>query len=120
MQFFGQAAACSEWSREFYAIHGKARIRGQGTKDICPCHIVAGHEARRPAVFLERAMTYDTSRRGLGAIASSVAAVVNDAGGARWCPGCQACHGAWNERCPRCGRALVALPRLSRIKRDAA
>jgi predicted amidophosphoribosyltransferase len=62
----------------------------------------------------------DTSSRGLGALASSVAAAVNDAGGARWCPGCQAAHGAWNEACPRCGRVLVALPRLSKIKEKAA
>ena len=61
-----------------------------------------------------------TRNRGLGALASGVAAVCNDAGGARWCSMCLACHGAWNESCPRCGRALVALPRLSRIKREAA
>jgi hypothetical protein len=62
----------------------------------------------------------DTSNRGMGAMASGVAAVVNDAGGAIWCSRCCACHGAWHERCPSCGRALVALPRLSRIKEQAA
>jgi predicted amidophosphoribosyltransferase len=59
-------------------------------------------------------------RAGEGLIARVVADVCNDAGGVRWCPGCQAAHGAWNAACPRCGRALVALPRLSRIKREAA
>ena len=62
----------------------------------------------------------DTSNRGLGALAAHVAAVCNDAGGVKWCPRCQAAHGAWNAACPRCGSALVALPRISKIKMDAA
>ena len=63
---------------------------------------------------------YTTRQTGDGLIASAVASVCNDAGGALWCRGCLACHGAWHEHCPRCGRALVALPRLSRIKWEAA
>jgi hypothetical protein len=62
----------------------------------------------------------DTSNRGLGAMAAHVAEVVNDAGGVRWCPRCLAAHGAWNAAYPRCGHALVALPRISRVKRPAA
>ena len=57
---------------------------------------------------------------GLGGIAKAAADVCNDAGGVRWCQRCRAAHGAWHEACPRCGRVLVALPRLSRIKREAA
>ena len=63
---------------------------------------------------------YTTRQTGDGLIASAVASVCNDAGGALWCQGCQAAHGAWNATCPRCGRALVALTRPSRIKREAA
>ena len=59
-------------------------------------------------------------QRGEVIIASAIADVCNDAGGALWCPRCLAAHGAWNDACPRCGRVLVALPRLSRIKREAA
>ena len=57
---------------------------------------------------------------GEGIVASAIADVCNDAGGALWCPRCLAAHGAWNASCPRYGRVLVALPRLSRIKREAA
>ena len=65
-------------------------------------------------------MSYDTTNRGLGELAKAASAVCNDAGGARWCPRCLAAHGAWHASCPSCGRVLVALPRLSRIKREAA
>ena len=57
---------------------------------------------------------------GDGLVAALVADVCNDAGGVRWCPRCLAAHGAWNAACPRCGHALVALPRISRVKRPAA
>jgi hypothetical protein len=62
----------------------------------------------------------DSSGRGMGTLASVAADVCNDAGGSRWCSGCLAAHGAWNAACPRCWRALEAIPRLSRIKREAA
>jgi DNA-directed RNA polymerase subunit RPC12/RpoP len=58
--------------------------------------------------------------RGIGQMATAVAAICQGAGGARWCSGCLAAHGAWNAACPRCGRALVVLERPSGIKREAA
>ena len=61
-----------------------------------------------------------TRQTGEGIVASAAADVCNDAGGALWCRGCLAAHGAWNAACPRCGRVLVALPMLSRIKEQAA
>lgn len=57
---------------------------------------------------------------GEGLIAGAAASVCNDAGGARWCPGCQAAHGSWNASCPRRGLALVALSRPSGTKLEAA